>query len=714
MPSKAKTAYFIVGLIIFALIAIQNRPSNLAPYMEAKNMETSALSENSYKTSWIGNTFGGGDKWVQIQISALYVAPDGTVYTNSYWDEAAREAGIYKDGDVIGLAEDLHGWGRLGGIAVTATNKYLYVGMQQSHIGEGAGDKDYPPEGKTWYGVRRYDLSGSPVPFSGGRGWDGSILIINTSTDITGLAHADNELYVSDPAANRVRVYDNETMAELRSFSVASPGQIAVDGQGNLWIIQTGDDGNTHKILNYSKTGTLLSKQITDVVEPTALAVDNRGRLLVTENGPRQQVLIYDIAATPVLVDTLGAEGGIYSGTPGEVAPEKFAGLTGVGTDAAGNIYVSLDGFGGSGTDLRKFSSQKELQWQLLGLLFVDNADADPDTDGVNVFTKHEHFVMDYSKDSGQEWTYKAYSLDKFRYPDDLRLHNENHSAASVFIRRIEGKRFMYLTGMYANHLAVYRFDGEIAVPSAMFSSGHSDWPENQPAEGGWLWRDLNGDGSIQDNEYESLGDAGSIWGLEVDSKGDVWQTPEAGYIKHYPFQGLDAYGSPIYTSKASEEIPMPSPFTELERIKYFPETDTMYLSGYTIERPKTEGEWGYTGTEIVCYDQWSTARNIRWRIALPHNTTADPPEGMKAIDVAGDKVFAVTVFTAEVYVYNAKTGAFEMKLSPGQEVAGESGWVDIPYGLRAFRRQNGEYLVFVEEDAKAKIIMYRLASSED
>jgi hypothetical protein len=82
-------------------------------------------------------------------------------------------------------------------------------------------------------------------------------------------------------------------------------------------------------------------------------------------------------------------------------------------------------------------------------------------------------------------------------------------------------------------------------------------------------------------------------------------------------------------------------------------------------------------------------------------------------MDVAGDKVFAVTVFTAEVYIYNAETGAFEMKLSPGQEVAGESGWVDIPYGLRAFRRQNGEYLVFVEEDAKAKIIMYRLASSK-
>jgi hypothetical protein len=42
-------------------------------------------------------------------------------------------------------------------------------------------------------------------------------------------------------------------------------------------------------------------------------------------------------------------------------------------------------------------------------------------------------------------------------------------------------------------------------------------------------------------------------------------------------------------------------------------------------------------------------------------------------------------------------------------EVAGESGWIDIPYALRAYGRSNGEYVVFVEEDAKAKVIMYRL-----
>lgn len=80
---------------------------------------------------------------------------------------------------------------------------------------------------------------------------------------------------------------------------------------------------------------------------------------------------------------------------------------------------------------------------------FVDNGDADPGTERVDVFTKQEHFVMDYSKSNGQELSYKGYTVDKFRYPDELLLPETLHGATSVFVRRIEGKRFVYLTGMF-------------------------------------------------------------------------------------------------------------------------------------------------------------------------------------------------------------------------------------------------------------------------
>nr|MCU0982033.1 DUF1349 domain-containing protein [Pirellulaceae bacterium] len=53
-----------------------------------------------YKTSWVGNTFGSReeDKHVSNTISAMWVAPDGTCYTSSYWDEGGRPVTSYRDG----------------------------------------------------------------------------------------------------------------------------------------------------------------------------------------------------------------------------------------------------------------------------------------------------------------------------------------------------------------------------------------------------------------------------------------------------------------------------------------------------------------------------------------------------------------------------------------------------------------------------------------
>ena len=94
--------------------------------------------------------------------------------------------------------------------------------------------QDYPPSKTNWYCVRCYNLSGEPAPFAGGRGYDKSMLIVNTSGQVTGLPNAGSELYVSDSAANRIRVYDSKTLAELRSWSSDRPKQIAVDNQRNL------------------------------------------------------------------------------------------------------------------------------------------------------------------------------------------------------------------------------------------------------------------------------------------------------------------------------------------------------------------------------------------------------------------------------------------------------------------------------------------------
>jgi len=77
----------------------------------------------------------------------------------------------------------------------------------------------------------------------------------------------------------------------------------------------------------------------------------------VADNGPRQQVLIYRLHQGPTLIGTL-AQRVAFIHTRGEVGTLKFYGLTGVGADSSGNIYVNSNGFNDSGTDLRKLSPQ--------------------------------------------------------------------------------------------------------------------------------------------------------------------------------------------------------------------------------------------------------------------------------------------------------------------------------------------------------------------
>jgi hypothetical protein len=679
---------------------------------------------STYKTSWIGNSFGGGDKWVQNYIEAMYVSPDGTIYTNSTWDEGGREAGIYKNGDIVTKADDLHGWNRLGGKAVAADSKYLYVAMFQGAVDRK--DQDYPRGKDEWHCIRRYDLSGKPAPFPGGRGWDKSMLIVSEKNPVLGLATWGKELYVSEGAANQVHVYNSETMKKLRSFSVSSPGQITVDRQGNLWILQAKKENTPRGILHYSKQGKQLPQQITNVVRASAIAVDNRGRLLVADNGPNQQVLIYDVKNKPTQVSTLGVKGGIYSGKAGEIGDLRFYGISGIGTDEKGNIYINNNGFNNCGTDLRKFSPQGKLQWQLMGLHFVDNADTDPSSDALSVYGKHEYYQMDYSKPAGKKWNYKAYTVNPFKYPDDPRLHT---SPTSVFFRRIEGKPFMFLTDMYNSFLQVYRFDlgsdGYIAIPSAMFintnengkyfqnspENSQENWPPYQPEKGEWIWRDKNGNGAFDKGEYETSKDYPYVGGWWVDSKGNVWKTLRTSKgIRRFAVQGLDANGNPVYDYKSMSKQENPKTFTDMRRLEYIPETDTMYISGFTAENPQSEDEGKKFGSEIARYDNWSKGnRTERWRITVPYDTKADPPSLTASMSAAGDYIFTILVKTAEVYVYNAATGDLVKQFKPGPEVANESGWIDIPYGIRAFRRQNGEYIVFAEEDWKGKVIVYSL-----
>jgi hypothetical protein len=553
------------------------------------------------------------------------------------------------------------------------------------------------------------------------------------------LAADDRHLYVA--IGDAIQVYDAETMQPARSWPVTGARQLALDASGGLWALHYRDGAAAlHKgaapgLLRFPPQSRKADVEIAlePPIQPTGFCLDRRtGRLLVADNGPAQRILVYsDLARQPRLVGTQGKKGGIYGGkTPGAVGPLRLPGPMGVGVDARGNIYVGCNQPGG-GTVLRSLSPDgKRLRWELLGLEFVDTADA-ANADATDVYTTENRYTLDWRKTApGSQATWRAQTLDPFRFRNDPRLTEGHHMMCAPLVRTIAGKRFLVVRGMFQHALVFYRFDerkyGEIAVPAAMISKGPyqpGEWRAPQPDRGRWIWRDANGDGDFQKDEFH---DADGVrddesWAWWVDENGGVWQGQQTGPadpIRYTPCDGLDKHGNPIYRRASTKTFALPAPLNHLLRIEYLPKSDVMYLTGHTSDRPKTGGEWGQVGSEVLRIDNWSRGnRAPRYRIALPYQpeTAARFPGAsvtnatIKSFCTAEDRLFAVESRTAKVHVYDANTGAKVGEMTPGPEVAKESGWVDFPDAIRATRRPNGEYIVFVEEDAKAKVIIYRL-----
>jgi hypothetical protein len=551
-----------------------------------------------YKTSWVGNSFGGADeKWVQNYIIHMNVTRDGTCNTWSHWDEGGKNYGIYKDGDIIGN------------------------------------------ENKNPNSLKVKDKNG--------RTWE--ILFQYT-----------------------------ETYPEMNEYEITPLG-IACDGT---------------------------KVDFPGLFEPMALALANDGTLMIgdSQTSPRQQILFYDISnwQQPKLVRTFGDSAGIASGTPGEITPTKFWGIRAIGMDSADNIYV---GISEQGSEIRKLTPEGTLVWSLYCNDFVDVKVCDPATDCREVWGIQEHYVMDYSKSAGKEATWVDWTLDRHKYPSDPRgimavKAQFEHGMCTPLVVYLEGKRFLYVTGMTCNFINIYRFDGRIAVPSGIIMQldGHLfnsnvKWPDNEPT-GNYIWRDVNGDGQYQANEYfdniqKDL--RGPVW---IDKQGNVWL---ANGLYRYEFQGLDSAGNPIYTVDKCTQMPKPDGVSNPIRVMYDTDRDLLVTA-------ENAGGNFHIRQIAICKDYMQGSR-----ATVTFTSGAGGDAGCLA--VAGEYVFSAGwQQRGKVFINKLSDGSEVGVLTPGPEVGGleTTGWVDIMMGINAFLRSTGEYIIFLEDDYRAKSIMYR------
>jgi hypothetical protein len=421
--------------------------------------------------------------------------------------------------------------------------------------------------------------------------------------------------------------------------------------------------------------------------------------------GPRQQILFYDVSDVrhPRLVRTFGEYGGIAAGKPGEVAPTKFWGIRGIGMDKEGNLYVATSEMG---TVLRKLTPEGKLVWELHDLFFVDLAAPDPSSDARDVWGIQEHFKMDYSQPPGKEAKWVGYSLDRHRYPNDPRgltyvKQQGEHGLTSPQIVYLEGKRFMFAGGMFAsNFINIFRYEGERAIPSGAIMQWDKGiyrtdlkWPPRRP-EGTFIWRDRNGDGDYQADEYEPNTERvrpGPFW---VDKKGNIWMA--YGFFR-YDFQGLDERGNPIYRADKITVMDPPKGMKSVARVWYDADTDTLVAA--------EEGEdMRRIGRVFVCKGYLAGNRN-----AVTFVSGAGKEAG--CVTAAGDYVFTGGwKARGRIRVNRMSDGAEIGSFDPGPTLGGveNTGWIDLLTGISACKRKNGEYLIFAEEDYKGKNILYR------
>ena len=737
-------------------------------YTEGWDEQTMAQYDNvtideqpkfTYNTTWLGNDFEGGPRnTVGASIIGLAVAPDGTCITTGVNGEQENEMGRYRDGQTLNTRPS-NFVGASGNALVLLPDGFGWVAN------------------KKW--LQRFDWDRY-------NGKDGQGVEVASQADdnaIRGLAVHEGELFAASRPDNAIIVLDLTTMKPKRTLAFARPGPLAVDAKGVLWVVEEGWVSGHPYAYPYEKPFRILGLdrgtgkqvgEITGVELPTALTADTNGpskaRLLIADNGKDQQVKIFDVGgAKPKLAGTLGAKGGVYAGTPGEMKPGKFNGLTGVGSDAKGNIYVA-----GAGYPYRVAISEGMPNISQLKA-FAPTAIDKPEPDALWVLTCPgfncmgacydaktsdayigglARYAYDAKRPLGKEWQIAGTTA-------NLRDDSASESLLRTFqaapqIRWIDGQRFLTLrdrtykldkNGNLGQLVRYTCFNPNFirdqqeqarkgaADPrslEALFAGFPANLPkptldkDKRPTD--WrFWEWVDGQGGLQDGkqqreEYHDLtplitnlnpdfgfwpsGDADGNWWICGPGKKD---------IQFRKFIGLKN-GVPTWANEL-KSYPVPALITRVLGVRHLPERDIMDIVGQTAENP---GGHEYQAAEIVRFINWSTKPAATTRIVFHERGVYLPfggegfwqvphlMEKVVGLAIAGDVVYA-TNRTGAVRAYDLNKGNLIEWMDAGPEVFGASGFFDVgDTAVNASEISPTEHLVLRQSNYTIRILAHR------
>jgi len=744
---KNGVVFLLIGANLIAQTGVLGEQAAPPPGDNAPLLE-------GYQASWLANSYpgDGAHRWMQHWAYGMAVRPDGTVYLNTYWEEGGEHGGIYRDGKVIGQAEYHDGLEPSGDAVAVNTDHVFYT--------KGTSIVRYDPDGK------------KPVK------------LFDAGEEVMGLAASDTALALTT-SKGAVRLYDL-TGKLTAQWSAPQPGAIAIAANGDLFVAtnvtRSGEKPGEHNqtwiagdaspvVCRYSAAGALLRRSAVPKTPwiPSAVVVDTAdpGVVLVADAGRNQQ--IYKLRASDLSVsETFGTPNGYLAGpVPGRTGPGRLMRPWGVGTDGQGNIYVlnAVPHTWSHRPVLQKYNRKGKLVWELDGLAWVDTVQPVSSADGRTLYSGSDRFSYDFSKPAdGSHWKHEAVTSDPWTYKYDPREH-------SPFIITVGKTRLMYTIGQFSNVLAINRFDGDIAVPAGLLSRGRmrpEEWAPGHPSDGMFIWTDRNGNGQPEADEYQKDGsDSGETFCMWVDERGDIWDarydpkmTGDSRWnIRRTPLQKLDKNGVPQYDLGKTVSYGNPPDMTEIGRLEYHPESDTMYMMGYTKAYPRVNdfglsdpAPWGTAGRVLYRYDSWTKPErrlHAGYPIVMPFfvKTALGAASGMagtvaadqRTVDFEGcvipgdfvvpsdageDKPGRSYLFVVygvngphtndilsrnEIRAFDVATGKFVGSMVAKPPIDPHAlGWLDTRRSLKGIRRSNGEYFLTTEEDYKGKFVLYR------
>jgi len=699
-----------------------------------------------YQQSWIANDGGTPATHIPHSIRSIFVRNDGTVATICEWDEGLTNVGIFKDNALICVPEQsgTGSWGRYSGNEVVLDDQYVYQLMRFN--GNSGNDnlnanglRAYPPKstGIEWNLITRYSVTtGKSATFPLGYGPLNNMLLISreSSRQAAGLAITSDKLIVAVPGIaslsipDSIKIYDKITMSStpIMGFQVKTGGvgYLSADKKGFIWMRQ----GQKIVPINISNGSIRQQSIITlpDSVDMKSFSVDTRSgqeRILIANSGKDLNILIYtNIYTAPILSGTFGQKGGILTKTEkfvqGQVGKMRMEGPTGVGVDMNGNIYISNMFVNATGATLHSYNeSAHTFNWKKEGLVFAATADFDNTRNDI-VYCPERVYKFDYAKKGQRLDSLVASTVNPFAYPNDMRLRL-NPIKCAPFKRKINNKDYLFVSDMYSNELAGYRFTD---------STGYIGIPFMRTEYKGFsFWNDKNGDGKEQTNEI-TITKPGNSFSQFVDKKGNIWFADRNLPCSFRVWRvigetnGILQYGSEV-TYK------LPTYITDVQRVIYDVDTDELYVTGYTTTNPIPNSDiFGQVGTTIFKYkniseklasNQASETWQYDLKLLIPWTTNSVQGQAyasainkvVKSLTVAGDYIFCFMQQNGLINLYNRETGDYAGQISPTEVVGNASGWTDFTYAINARKNADGTYEILGEEDHDSKIVHYMINS---